>query len=137
MSYSPCRSMGNKRITKGKVYVMTTEGKGTELMTRSKDKAEMNGVSSRIAEAAGVHINYVSAGQGPALILLHGYTQTSLMWTRIIPVLAKRFTVIAPDLPGIGDSEIPKDGLDIKNAAIRIRALAATLGIQSARVVGH
>jgi pimeloyl-ACP methyl ester carboxylesterase len=42
-----------------------------------------------------------------------------------------------PDLPGIGDSEIPKDGLDMKNAAIRIHALSATLGVQNARVVGH
>jgi pimeloyl-ACP methyl ester carboxylesterase len=82
-------------------------------------------------------MHYLSAGQGPALILLHGYTQTSRMWRPIIPLLAKRFTVIVPDLPGIGDSDIPKGGLDMKNAAIRIQALAATLGVQSARVVGH
>jgi len=45
--------------------------------------------------------------------------------------------VIAPDLPGIGDSEIPKDGLDMKTAAIRIHALAKSLGVEKARVVGH
>ena len=82
-------------------------------------------------------MHYLSAGQGPALILLHGYTQTSRMWRPIVPLLAKRFTVIVPDLPGIGDSEIPKDGLDMKNAAIRIHAVAATLGVQRARIVGH
>jgi pimeloyl-ACP methyl ester carboxylesterase len=52
-------------------------------------------------------------------------------------VLAERFTVIAPDLPGIGDSAIPNDGLDMKTAAIRIHALARSLGIQKAEVVGH
>ena len=49
----------------------------------------------------------------------------------------KRFQVIAPDLPGIGDSAIPKDGLDMKTAAIRIHALARSLGVQKAEVVGH
>jgi len=59
------------------------------------------------------------------------------MWRPIIPALAKRFTVIAPDLPGIGDSDIPADGLDMKNAAIRIHDLAKSLGVQQAEVVGH
>ncbi len=63
------------------------------------------------------------------------------MWRPIIPRLARTFTVIAPDLPGIGDSGIPKDGLDMKTAAIRIHALAKSLGvekaIEKARVVGH
>jgi pimeloyl-ACP methyl ester carboxylesterase len=59
------------------------------------------------------------------------------MWRPLIPQLASRFTVIAPDLPGIGDSEIPKDGLDMKAAAIRIHALAKSLGVTKARVVGH
>jgi len=59
------------------------------------------------------------------------------MWTPILPVLGEKFTVIAPDLPGIGDSEIPATGLDMKTAAIRIHALAKSLGVQKARVVGH
>src|SRR5262249_36372131 len=72
-----------------------------------------------------------------AVILLHGYTQTSRMWRPLIEKLAKRFTIVAPDLPGIGDSDIPKNGADMKTAAIRIHALANSLGITSARVVGH
>jgi pimeloyl-ACP methyl ester carboxylesterase len=59
------------------------------------------------------------------------------MWRPLIPRLADRFTVIAPDLPGIGDSDVPKDGSDMKNAAIRIHALAKALGVEKARVVGH
>jgi pimeloyl-ACP methyl ester carboxylesterase len=96
-----------------------------------------NGIASRMARVDGIRLHYLTAGNGPAVILLHGYTQTSRMWRPIIPLLAKKFTVIAPDLPGIGDSDIPKDGLDMKTAAIRIHALAKSLGIQKASVVGH
>jgi pimeloyl-ACP methyl ester carboxylesterase len=82
-------------------------------------------------------IHYLMAGQGPAVLLLHGYTQTSRMWRPLIERLKEKFTVIAPDLPGIGDSDIPKSGSDMKTAAIRVHALAKSLGITKARVVGH
>src|SRR6202790_1693066 len=94
-------------------------------------------IASRSVEIDGVKLHYLTAGHGPALILLHGYAETSLMWRPIMPVLAKRFTVIAPDLPGIGDSGIPADGLDMKNAAIPIHDLAKSLGVQKAEVLGH
>jgi len=94
-------------------------------------------IASQSAEVGGVKLHYLKAGHGPAVILLHGYTQTSRMWRPIMPLLAEKFTVIAPDLPGIGDSEIPKAGLDMKSAAISIHALAKSLGIEKARVVGH
>jgi len=92
---------------------------------------------SRTAVVDGVTLHYLTGGHGAPLILLHGYAETSRMWRPIIPVLAKRFMVIAPDLPGIGDSEIPASGLDMKAAAIRIHALARSLGVQKAEVVGH
>ena len=94
-------------------------------------------ITSRASEVDGVKLHYLTAGHGPAVLLLHGYTQTSLMWKPIIPLLAEKFTVIAPDLPGIGDSAIPNNGLDMKTAAIRIHALVKSLGLQKARVVGH
>ncbi|MGC1685961.1 MAG: alpha/beta hydrolase [Candidatus Acidiferrales bacterium] len=94
-------------------------------------------ISSHIVDIDGVKLHYLAAGHGTPLILLHGYAETSLMWKPIIPLLAKRFTVIAPDLPGIGDSAIPADGLDMKSAAIRIHDLAKSLGVQKAEVVGH
>jgi len=103
----------------------------------SEAQAKPETIVSRMVEVDGVKVHYLSAGHGPAVILLHGYTQTSRMWKPIIALLAGRFTVIAPDLPGIGDSEIPADGLDMKTAAIRIHALAKSLGVAKARVVGH
>jgi pimeloyl-ACP methyl ester carboxylesterase len=94
-------------------------------------------IVSRSARIDGVKLHYTTAGHGAPLILLHGYAETSLMWKPIIPLLAGRFTVIAPDLPGIGDSAIPKDRLDMKSAATRMHALARTLGVEQAAVVGH
>jgi len=93
--------------------------------------------ASRVTKIEGKKLHYLTAGQGPALVLLHGYTQTSRMWRPLIDKLKEKFTVIAPDLPGIGDSDIPKDGCDMKTAAIRIHALAKSIGVTKARVVGH
>jgi len=94
-------------------------------------------LAAHSATVEGVRLSYLAAGQGPAVILLHGYAESSRMWRPIIPLLAKNFRVIAPDLPGIGDSDIPKDGLDMRSAAIRIHALVRSLGVEKARVVGH
>ncbi|HXC00357.1 MAG TPA: alpha/beta hydrolase [Terriglobales bacterium] len=102
-----------------------------------KASAQPQAIVSRMSQVDGIKLHYLTAGHGPAVILLHGYTQTSRMWRPIIPLLAAKFTVIAPDLPGIGDSDIPADGLDMKTAAIRIHALAKSLGVEKARVVGH
>lgn len=96
-----------------------------------------DGIMSKDAVVQDVKIHYLTAGTGPAVILLHGYTQTSRMWRPLIPLLTAKFTVVAPDLPGIGDSAIPKDGLDLKTAAVRIHALAQSLGIHRTSVVGH
>jgi len=94
-------------------------------------------IASRSKQVDGIRLHFLTAGHGPPLILLHGYAETSRMWRPIIPALAARFTVIAPDLPGIGDSDIPTRGLDMKNAAIYIHDLAKALGVQKAEVVGH
>lgn len=85
----------------------------------------------------GVRIHYTSGGSGPVVILLHGFAETSRMWNPILPVLGKKFTVIAPDLPGIGDSSIPTGTVGMKTAAIQIHDLVHSLGITKARVVGH
>jgi len=94
-------------------------------------------IDSRTAVADGVKLHYLVSGSGPPVILLHGYAETSRMWRPLIPRLAEKFTVIAPDLPGIGDSDIPRNGLDMKSAAARIHALVRSLGVEKARVVGH
>jgi len=105
----------------------------TAACTNAQDKT----IALRTEDVDGVRLQYLTAGKGPAVILLHGYAETSRMWKPIIPLLAERFTLIAPDLPGIGDSAIPANGLDMQTAAIRIHGLARKLGVEKARVVGH
>ena len=94
-------------------------------------------IVARAADVDGASVHYLMAGRGAPVILLHGYTQTSRMWRPIIPILAEKFRVIAPDLPGIGDSDIPRGDVDMTTAATRIRALAKLLGADKASVVGH
>jgi len=102
-------------------------------MPHSDDHA----IDVRTATADGVRLQYLTAGTGPAIVLLHGYAETSLMWRPLIPQVADRFQVIAPDLPGIGDSDVPHDGLDMTRAGARIHDLVKGLGIGTAMVVGH
>ena len=85
----------------------------------------------------GATISVTVGGTGPPVLLLHGYAETSLMWKPLAVRLAPRFTIIAPDLPGIGDSSIPSGGLDIVTSARRIHAAVHSLGYQNVRVVGH
>jgi len=94
-------------------------------------------IASRTRVVDGLQFHYLTAGKGPAVVLIHGYAETSRMWRPLFPLLAERFTVIAPDLPGIGDSAIPENGLDMKKSGARVHALVKALGIDKARVVGH
>ena len=94
-------------------------------------------INARDAKIDNMQLHYLTAGNAPAtVILLHGFAETSRMWRPIIPLLAQKFTVIAPDLPGIGDSSIP-DKVDMLDAARKIHELARSLNIEKARVVGH
>jgi pimeloyl-ACP methyl ester carboxylesterase len=94
-------------------------------------------IAVRTAVVDGLKLEYLSAGRGPAVVLLHGYAETSRMWRPLIPKLAASFTVVAPDLRGIGGSDIPTDGLDMTRAATRMHTLVKSLGIERAVVVGH
>jgi pimeloyl-ACP methyl ester carboxylesterase len=108
------------------------------LQSSSLNAAPAETIESRAATVDGVKLHYLTAGHGPAVILLHGYTQTSRMWRPIIPQLAEKFTVIAPDLPGIGDSDVPADDqISMIIAAKQIHELVRSLKIDRARVVGH
>jgi len=94
-------------------------------------------INARDAKIGNMQLHYLTAGNAPAtVILLHGFAETSRMWRPIVPLLAQKFTVIAPDLPGIGDSSIP-DKVDMLDAARKIHELARSLNIEKARVVGH
>lgn len=74
-------------------------------------------IASRTAEVEGTKIQYLTYGHGPAVILPHGYTQTSRMWRPIIPLLARKFNVIAPDLPIIAGSILVGGDVDYRQNA--------------------
>src|SRR5271165_6086805 len=95
------------------------------------------GFTTRTVAVDGCTISATIGGHGPAVVLLHGYAEDSRMWKPLAIALAPRFTVIAPDLPGIGNSSIPSSGLDIKTSAQRVRDAVHSLGYTKVRVVGH
>jgi pimeloyl-ACP methyl ester carboxylesterase len=79
-----------------------------------------------------------STGKGPAVVLLHGWPQTWWEWRHVIPALARNYTVIAPDMRGLGDSSRPIDGYDKKTIAHDIwRLVTDRLGHASFFLVGH
>jgi haloacetate dehalogenase len=93
-------------------------------------------------KTSGATINFVTAGSGPPLLLLHGYPQTHIEWRDVAPQLAKKFTVVAADLRGYGDSSKPPDGENHLNYSKRAMAqdqveVMAGLGFQKFALVGH
>jgi pimeloyl-ACP methyl ester carboxylesterase len=90
------------------------------------------------ADLGDVLIHYVSAGEGPPLVLLHGWPQSWWEWRRVIPSLARHYRVIAPDLRGLGDSSRPLEGYDKKTIANDVwRLVTEKLGHASFDLVGH
>jgi len=85
----------------------------------------------------GHRVFFRSAGSGPALVLVHGITSTSATWANVLPYLAERFTVIAPDLLGHGESAKPRGDYSLGAYASGIRDLLLALGHERATFVGH
>jgi pimeloyl-ACP methyl ester carboxylesterase len=85
----------------------------------------------------GNRVTYRHAGSGPVLVLIHGITSSSETWTRVMPYLTRRFTVIAPDLIGHGQSAKPKGDYSLGAHACSIRDLMVALGHDRASIVGH
>jgi pimeloyl-ACP methyl ester carboxylesterase len=95
------------------------------------------GFKTQSVPVEGGTVSVSVGGKGPSVVLIHGYAESSRMWKPLAKVLAPDFTVIAPDLPGIGESSIPKTGLDMKTSAERVHAAVRALGYSKVRVVGH
>jgi pimeloyl-ACP methyl ester carboxylesterase len=95
------------------------------------------GFTTRSVTVDGCTISATVGGHGPAVVLLHGYAEDSRMWRPLAVSLSSRFTVIAPDLPGIGNSSIPSSGLNMSTSARRIRDAIIALGYRDVYVVGH
>jgi pimeloyl-ACP methyl ester carboxylesterase len=100
--------------------------------------AELGGdFLSETAHSNGTTIHYVRGGHGPALVLIHGFPQDWFEWRRVMPQLAKRFTVLAVDLRGVGGSAPTADGYAAANLAEDVHQLIDRLDLGPAHVVGH
>lgn len=100
------------------------------------------GFERKQIEASGASINLVRGGEGPAVLLLHGYPQTHCIWHKLAPRLAEKYTVVATDLRGYGDSSKPAGLPDHSNYAKRAMALdqvevMQALGYKEFHLVGH
>ncbi|MGW4518368.1 alpha/beta fold hydrolase [Streptomyces sp. NPDC004393] len=93
--------------------------------------------SSRFVHANGLRQHVVIGGNGPALLLVHGWPETWYAWRLLMPTLAKDFTVIAVDQRGIGLTDKPQNGYDTGTLAGDLAALMDALGHQRFAVVGH
>jgi len=90
------------------------------------------------ADLKRTRLHYVTAGDGDPVVLLHGWPQTWYSWRKVIPLLAGRYRVIAPDMPGLGDSSPPDGGYDKKTIAGDIWEFAHNhLGLARFFLVGH
>lgn len=122
-----------------------TRPNGSTRNEHGSAKAAGVALDARPAAAAGLYqivihghrVFYRSAGSGPVLVLVHGITSTSATWANVLPYLAERFTVIAPDLPGHGESAKPRGDYSLGAYASGIRDLLIALGHERATFVGH
>jgi haloacetate dehalogenase len=102
----------------------------------------LEGFARKKVDGAGVKIQVQTAGDGPPLLLLHGYPQTHVCWHKVAPELARRFTVVLPDLRGYGDSDKPFGADDHstyskRTMAADMVAVMRELGFPKFRLVGH
>ncbi|WP_439492194.1 alpha/beta fold hydrolase BchO [Bosea sp. (in: a-proteobacteria)] len=94
--------------------------------------------ASRFVEAGGLSWHVQEMGQGPTLLLLHGTGASTHSWRDLLPLLARDFHVVAPDLPGHGFTEAPeRDRLSLPAMARGLTALLGKLGVEPEGIVGH
>jgi pimeloyl-ACP methyl ester carboxylesterase len=109
----------------------------TSTTSRTARRIPAEDLELKEIELHGHRVAYRCAGSGPAIVLVHGITSTSATWERVMPYLATRFTVIAPDLIGHGQSAKPRGDYSLGAYASGVRDLMVALGHESATFVGH
>jgi hypothetical protein len=148
----PVSLMSCSRIPWKNSRARSSNGRGKRKSTHSKERklfeirlAALNGpqstlfmkISSRTVHANGIRQHYLEAGDGPPVVLLHGFPETSYAWRYQIPELAKKYHVIAPDLRGYGETEKPSSGYDKRTMAMDLRELMRALNLPRIALVGH
>jgi pimeloyl-ACP methyl ester carboxylesterase len=115
-------------------------------LTSTEKQHPLDGISFQInnmtfthhtATVNGIQMHYVIGGHGDPVVLLHGWPETWYAWRHVMPDLAKNYTVIVPDLRGLGDSSKPTTGYDGKTVAEDIHQLVTQLGFKTIFLIGH
>jgi pimeloyl-ACP methyl ester carboxylesterase len=127
------------------VGVPATSAQASPAKTATSTGCDLNpappiGFTEHKVSVNGIGINYVRGGHGPTLLLIHGYPESWYEWEPILPALAQHYTVIAPDLPGAGNSDAPAAEADYtkKAMAADLYDLMAKLGLShNISIVGH
>jgi len=99
----------------------------------------LTGFEHRFETVDGVRLHCVVGGKtdGDTVVLLAGYPQSWFAWSKVMPALAEHYRVIAPDLPGQGDSDRPLDGYDTQSVATALHTLLGKLGIKRYHLAAH
>jgi pimeloyl-ACP methyl ester carboxylesterase len=127
-----CRHASLKRLTTLCAWLVLASILGATAHARSVN------YQSLTANVNGVRIHYLKAGAGMRpLVLIHGFGDTSHMWALLFDEFGKEFTIIAPDMRGLGDSSRPATGYDKKTLAVDIHELVKSLGYHKIYLVGH
>jgi pimeloyl-ACP methyl ester carboxylesterase len=133
-------------ITTGTLFVFTPLLNQNHIAMAQQEQQQLNGNSFQLdnmtfshhtTSVNGIQLHYVIGGHGDPVVLLHGWPETWYAWHKVMPALAKNYTVIAPDLRGLGDSSKPPTGYDGKTVAEDIHQLVGKLGFKTIFLVGH
>ena len=109
----------------------------THAVERADQRPQSAGARRHFLTLHGQRLAYLEAGQGPPLLLIHGIAEAAWAWEVIIPALARRHRVIAPDLLGHGRSAKPRGDYSLGNQATLMRDLMISLDIERATLIGH
>jgi pimeloyl-ACP methyl ester carboxylesterase/heme-degrading monooxygenase HmoA len=107
------------------------------LRNQCKQRWAARGFTTRMVSANAVTLHVAEAGDGDAVLLLHGYPQSGEAWRFVAPEIAKNHRVVVPDLRGMGLSEAAKVGYDLSNIAEDLHQLVVSLNLSKIKVVGH
>lgn len=118
---------------------MSTSARMVDPGPASLPDTQLDGFEHRFEMVDGIRLHYVTGGKvdGETVVLLAGYPQSWFAWRKVMPLLATRYRVVAPDLPGQGDSDRPLDGYDTQTLATRLHALLRKLDVQRCYLAAH
>jgi pimeloyl-ACP methyl ester carboxylesterase len=130
-------SAGSRRLGLAALLAIASASAASAQPSAGSAVADLPGFASETVAVNGARIHFVRGGDGPAIVLIHGFPESWYVYHSVMPALAKRFTVIAVDLRGIGGSSTPDGRFDAATMATDVHALSTTLKVGPVYVVGH